>query len=160
MNDYYLFRVIEYIKTLLKEEYVWDRKTRELRYDDLKETIFRYRDAVWMDEIVFPKIFRAYRLCKAWGIFDEYTEWEYSKFDGAYTLFEGWMPTSLEVVECIQSRLSYEGFDNRGYFDRLWWTDEWQWQVPTRQECLDLNIRPNIVPAKVTKAGDVQLSLF
>ena len=150
----------EIISELLEEEFAWDKKTRELNYHAVVDTYHEIREHRFYDEIYWPRILRAMRLIKAMGIFPE-DIWSEETF-GWYEEYTGWWPIyAPDINERFCEEITYKnGKWRQTYFNKFWTSEDWAWEQPEEEEILALGIKPNLVPKKRDRLGNLQPSMF
>jgi len=144
------------LEAVLGTEEAWDRKTRKLRYKHVIEVLGQVHEVRWLDEVYFPRMYRAMRLLKAISECIPPEAFEEQELNG---ITGPWL-VDPELEDIVQDRFSGQGYYRMTYFERSWCSDEWGLDQPAEQEILDLGIRPNLVPAKEVGDGAVQESLF
>jgi hypothetical protein len=144
------------LEPILQTEEAWDKKTRKLRYSHVMEVLGQVHEVRWLDEVYFPRMFRAMRLLHALSTCIPPEAFEEMDF---YGMTGPWL-ADPELEDIVQERLSGHGYYRMTYFERSWWSDEWGLDQPTEQEILELGIRPNLVPGKRGKGGEWQASLL
>lgn len=149
---------------LQKEEY-WDNKTRELYYAKLLEDYRHAREALFYDEIFFPRMMRAMRLIRSMGIVPDWA-WDDEATVGYFVEITGPWVIDPAWTDCIQSQFCGEIFFTRTgktratYFSRWWQDEDWAYEEPTLDDLMALGILPTMVPSKTMKDGSVQEALF
>lgn len=132
---------------LLHSEEAWDKKTRELRYHWVLEQAYIYRYALY--EPVQTRLYqRAVHLCH---VLTGLAEEDY------LTISQDGVMVEYFADDCLTERFcgggNHNPNDRISYIESIWYgTFEWaldmSFEVPTRQELLELGIRPNLVPSK------------
>lgn len=157
-------RAQEIVSELLSLDEAWDKKTRKLRFDWVVDTYADVLTSRFYDEVLFPKMIRAFRLMIALGFACE-DQFE-SVSLGYHAEIPGIWAKNPDLVDLVSNRFSGEyvalcnGRFRDSYIGRWWNSPEWAYQELSEEDILSLGIRPTIVPAKVLSGGAVQPSMI
>ncbi len=137
---------------LMHDQNSWDKKTRELRINYVLKCYHDMREARFYDEVLFPRMLRAYRMMIAWGIFPENEFAEISL--GVQKEITGLWADNPEIADLVAERLCSDytytktGVLRDTYISNIWHSEEWAQEEPTIEEINALGIKPSIVPSK------------
>lgn len=147
-------RITKEIMThLLQNDAYWHKETRELLYDRILHAYTGVRESRFLDEVYFPRMFRAMSLLRTntgkTELFEEVT------MEG---ITGWWLENDTDACWEMQERFGSEHYFRETYFQRIWNSPDWAYERPTEEEILSLGIRPTLVPLAVRKDGSIQLS--
>lgn len=134
-------------------------KVRELKYQFVIDELHGIREGMFYDKVLFPTYAHATGLLRA--ITQRVNpEWAALHFVWDDSI-GGWLVGECNDPRCQGDMLSWgisEIVD--AHNGPVWNSDEWRWEQPSKEEVLALGVKPNMVPEKVDKQGNVQASLF
>jgi hypothetical protein len=130
---------VEILTPLLQDEDAWDKKTRQLRIAWVRDEYTKAREALWMDAVYFPRVYRLFSLLRSWGVFPENAfTWEAFGF---VQELQGWWLSDPCLSDVVLERFE-------DYFQGWWWQEEWEYEGFTVADVLALGVRPHLVPAR------------
>lgn len=143
MNDF----TLQIFVPILQSDEAWDKKTRELRYGWVLEQAYQLRYALY--EPVRDRLYkRAVHLCKLLTTIPE---------DAYQTILQDGVEVEYFEDDCLTARFCGEWDPSAyrvTYMESIWYGSfKWlpismDFQTPSKEELLALNIHPHLVPEK------------
>lgn len=137
----------EIIEEILLDERAWDKKTRELKYDWVIDAYRGEREYRFEEEVLMPRLKRAHRLLATWCNETLNAEgWleDGNLSDAISEQFSAEWGVGYGISPGLRERVYYRWC----YFEALWQSRLWEYEEPTKEEILALEIKPNLVPSK------------
>lgn len=134
-----LLKDVEFWEAIKEEKMIVGYK---LKLNHVYRQLRLAREALFYDDVYFPRTQRIMRLIKFMNIVPENVGWQEMEV-GMNVNYTIWYPCEIEWQEFISDRF-------HSYFENFWYGD-WSYEEPTEEELLSLGIRPESTVAIQTK---------
>jgi hypothetical protein len=141
MNEF----TLQIFADLLRCDEAWDKSTRELRYKWVLEQAYIYRYALY-EEVMLRLLARAVHWCRVLTSLPE---------ESYQTILQNGVEVEYFADECLSDRFVGDGHPSARvvYIESIWygtysWSPDMDFQIPSKEELLALNIKPHFVPDK------------